>query len=705
MEHLVESTKHAGYKASDPTTKPAGPMAASPSLHPMLRLQQQAGNFAVQGLLRAGFIQAKLAVSQPDDPAEREADQIADRIMRSHSGFPAASNCSCAEGGENCEECQQKQHAAVARQSLVSRQPALTLSRSSRLMVSEPGDGCEQEAGRVADQVMRMTAPATLQQKCSACDNEEKLQRKCAKCEDEEKVALHRKEAASGPQFAPPVVQGVLNSPGQALDPAARAFMEPRFGYDFSHIRVHTGPEADESARAVNALAYTVGNNIVFAAGQYATGSRAGQALLAHELAHTVQQGRPSPRNRLLRKCGPEQIGSGPPGCHITDTPAVGQRFFFVTNCDEFAAGQLEELQKFPKKIPKGSVANVLGLASSDGDSDFNKRLSCSRAFIAAAVLSGNGATVGTVQATGGIGAKGDKTLQAADIQVQNAPVPVTVTFPSIRAASTPQEMADRIPPRANTPVAVTVSGSPPPASPITLSVLGSGGNNGTVLINGATTFDLSSSAVVELKGVTQTLPHNHLNLTLLARQGGAIVGQSSGFSVSAIPQNMSSPFKRLVTGDARGIVVDLNLESDSKEKADLDQVENSERIEFTGGTGIFAHSTPNTSCYLSSITPQIDTNAQGPLAALHGTGHLTAKQTFMFKDKRTGATDIPMTNSGFLINWDVKETGIIFKDFHITTARQGAATNAHDPNPLCPSVTIKSAAGTSDVTPQTQDI
>jgi len=66
--------------------------------------------------------------------------------------------------------------------------------------------------------------------------------------------------------------------------------MEPRFGHDFSQVRVHTGPRADESTRAVNALAYTVGPDIAFGDGQYAPETANGQKLLAHELAHVVQQ-------------------------------------------------------------------------------------------------------------------------------------------------------------------------------------------------------------------------------------------------------------------------------------------------------------------------------------------------------------------------------------------------------------------------------
>src|SRR6185436_6855081 len=80
---------------------------------------------------------------------------------------------------------------------------------------------------------------------------------------------------------APPAIEKVLRSPGQALDPATRAFMEPRFGHDFSRVRVHTDTRAAESARAVNALAYTVGRDVVFGAGKYAPETTSGKQLIA----------------------------------------------------------------------------------------------------------------------------------------------------------------------------------------------------------------------------------------------------------------------------------------------------------------------------------------------------------------------------------------------------------------------------------------
>jgi hypothetical protein len=110
----------------------------------------------------------------------------------------------------------------------------------------------------------------------------------------------------------PPIVHEVLNSPGQPLDPATRALMEPRFGHDFSHVRVHTDARASESARAVNALAYTVGRDVVFAEGRYEPNAEQGRKLLAHELTHTIQQRSFAPGNSLH-----QAISIEPPGTSL----------------------------------------------------------------------------------------------------------------------------------------------------------------------------------------------------------------------------------------------------------------------------------------------------------------------------------------------------------------------------------------------------
>lgn len=105
--------------------------------------------------------------------------------------------------------------------------------------------------------------------------------------------AQSRPKAAPSRQAAPvpPVVRQVLASPGQAPGDDTRRLLESRFGHDFGKVRVHTDARAAESARTVGARAYTVGNHVVFGSGQYQPGTRSGLHLLAHEMAHVVQQG------------------------------------------------------------------------------------------------------------------------------------------------------------------------------------------------------------------------------------------------------------------------------------------------------------------------------------------------------------------------------------------------------------------------------
>lgn len=135
------------------------------------------------------------------------------------------------------------------------------------------------------------TQTGMLQRKC-ACGQHTIAGEECAECRQKREGMMHRATVGSAhTNTAPPVVHDVLSSPGQPLDTATRAFMEPRFGHDFSGVRVHTDAEAAESVRSVNALAYTVGKDIAFGMGQYAPNTSAGRWMLAHELTHVIQQG------------------------------------------------------------------------------------------------------------------------------------------------------------------------------------------------------------------------------------------------------------------------------------------------------------------------------------------------------------------------------------------------------------------------------
>lgn len=174
----------------------------------------------------------------------------------SSAGMLVQRKCACgASTGsvtDTCEDCHSK-----------------TLQR--KLAVGSSNDPLEREADRVADQVM--SAPATRRVGAAP-------------------IGIQRFSGHTGSDLgaAPASVDRVLASEGRPLERVLRHDMEQRFGYDFSRVRVHTGGEAERSARDVYAAAYTVGSHVVFGAGQFAPGTQAGRKLLGHELAHTIQQ-------------------------------------------------------------------------------------------------------------------------------------------------------------------------------------------------------------------------------------------------------------------------------------------------------------------------------------------------------------------------------------------------------------------------------
>jgi hypothetical protein len=151
-----------------------------------------------------------------------------------------------------------------------------------------------------------------LQLKC-ACGNHTIAGGECGACERKhqslQRATRNSARETRNPGGVPPVVNEVLRSPGQPLDATTRAFFEPRFGHDFSRVRVHTDAKAEESAQAMHARAYTVKSDLVFGGGQFAPSTIPGRRLLAHELTHVVQQS----GTRALHSIQPS-FDSGSPG-------------------------------------------------------------------------------------------------------------------------------------------------------------------------------------------------------------------------------------------------------------------------------------------------------------------------------------------------------------------------------------------------------
>ncbi len=252
------------------TTNPRS--AATAALSPMVPLQKTLGNRAVERL-----VQAKLRTGQPGQRSDHETERMADEPIRAPepNGSVASAHvpvvasaamsrrgqtralqrkCACGSGsfglsGE-CEECSKKK-----------------LGLQPKLPISEPGDLHEQEADRLADQVL--TTPPGV---------------------GAVPLRIHHFGSTGQLGSAPSSVRRVVAGRGRPLDAPLRQEMEQHFGHDFSGVRVHSGAAAERSAQEINAQAYTVGRDIVFGAGRFAPETRDGRRLLAHELTHVLQQ-------------------------------------------------------------------------------------------------------------------------------------------------------------------------------------------------------------------------------------------------------------------------------------------------------------------------------------------------------------------------------------------------------------------------------
>jgi len=179
--------------------------------------------------------------------------------------------------------------------------PPITGVIQTKLAINTPGDESEQEANRVADQVMAMPGPQRKQERTFGGEYPGGQMERTSMAYERLRVKgteLNRREGTPVPH----IVNQVLASPGQPLDPTIRAFMEPHFGHDFSRVRVHTGKIAEQSAQDINANAYTIGNEMVFGPGRFAPGTREGQRLIAHELVHVMQPNATSVLRRDLVK-------------------------------------------------------------------------------------------------------------------------------------------------------------------------------------------------------------------------------------------------------------------------------------------------------------------------------------------------------------------------------------------------------------------
>ena len=187
----------------------------------------------------------------------------------------------------------------------VSNHSLFFLPVQPKLAIGSPNDIYEREADMMAEQVLQKKeihradrpffkpAISAINRKCAACDNEDKeLQRK----EKNEECSNSQEEELQS-------YVSDLNNSGAPLPDNARNFFEPRFGYDFSNVKIHSDTIAAKSAESINALAYTTGSHIVFNQNQYSPETDSGKKLLAHELTHVMQQ-QPSVNRKLIQRQG-----------------------------------------------------------------------------------------------------------------------------------------------------------------------------------------------------------------------------------------------------------------------------------------------------------------------------------------------------------------------------------------------------------------
>lgn len=270
---------------------------------------------------------------------------------------PSTTHAACACGG-GCPKCSKKKH---------TEQGIL----QTKLEMGSATDSYEQEADRVADQILAAASPAKIRAIKPA------IQR------------LPQQTTSQHSNAAPASVDKALSANGRPLDSVLQQDMSQRFGYDFSQVRIHADAAAEQSAKEINARAYTVGHNIVFGAGQFAPETRQGRHLLAHELTHVVQQTNASPGGPN----GKIQRRVGDPAQKPADvTCATGNRLpFFPALVDVFFPNGGATLETAQKNQLSNFIASwsamggntqvmVDGFASTDGSESSNWRLSCQRA-------------------------------------------------------------------------------------------------------------------------------------------------------------------------------------------------------------------------------------------------------------------------------------------------------------------------------------
>lgn len=235
----------------------------------------------------------------------------------------------------------------------------------ANLNISQPNDPAEIEADAAADKALRM--PEGTSVAANETRDANTILRKCDACEEGDEISIQRKPLSSGhgvPSGSPDHVRNVISSGGRPLDKQTRSFFEPRFGYDLSSVRVHTDIAAGQSARAINAKAYTLGNNIVFGNNEYQPESQSGRHLIAHELSHVAQYSGIMPSKGGMNKSTETifRVLDPPRGSYSDPLPPVSDRAK-----EQFAKLSALYEKVSAKKLPytDGTVRAVEGVTRS----------------------------------------------------------------------------------------------------------------------------------------------------------------------------------------------------------------------------------------------------------------------------------------------------------------------------------------------------
>jgi hypothetical protein len=272
---------------------------AVPAVDNILHLQRTIGNQAVQGLFKSGVLQAKLKIGKPGDKYEQEADRVAEQAMR----MPEMTDClECKENGE--EPVQTKAITTritplVRRQVDTEEEEEEPIQGKLESLVLQKQAEEEEEEEIQTKSIVEEISPL-VQKQDEEEEEEEPIQSKLDSPilqkqvePEEEEEEIQTKSNSSNTAVASSGIESSINSlkgGGQPLSESTRKYFEPRFGSNFSQVRVHNNSQAANIAKSINAKAFTTGRNIVFGPGQYSPETSGGKRLLAHELTHVVQQ-------------------------------------------------------------------------------------------------------------------------------------------------------------------------------------------------------------------------------------------------------------------------------------------------------------------------------------------------------------------------------------------------------------------------------